>query len=363
MESYGVDAVSASALRVQVNDLANRLAGQLAATADAIRDESEDPAVRRFALALKADGTPAIYAAAFRGDPLAATVDLWALAFQLSHFLEDGGGQDLFGPQQPLATEGARALVAEVEVLVGPLLETGELPVVRGRVEGWARQHPLERTLSARASVEPFLEDLREEQGALAAVGAAANTMESLSEKLGVYAGQLPRQARWQAQLLLADLAQEEEVQRFLGDLDDAGTAARSADRLLRELDPATTQAMMRELMATERAALVAAVDEQRRSSLEFVRSERLASLALLREERLAVLAAIRRERLETLRQLDPLRGRAVDDTVEGLRELVDYTLWRVAALLLLLMVVAAVMGAAGYRALAGRGPGAMSRP
>ena len=62
--------------------------------ADRIRTETRDPAVRRRALAFKADAIPAVYTAAYRADPLVAAVDTWALAFQVREYVESGAGRD-----------------------------------------------------------------------------------------------------------------------------------------------------------------------------------------------------------------------------------------------------------------------------
>src|SRR5262245_4723264 len=102
MEQTGKVSVSAAVLRARVNDLVDRSAGRIEQTADRIRSETADDAFRRSALVLKVDAIPAIYAAGFRADPLAAAVDVWGFAFQFSRYIEDGAGQNAFGPRQLL---------------------------------------------------------------------------------------------------------------------------------------------------------------------------------------------------------------------------------------------------------------------
>ena len=94
---------------------------------------------------------------------------------------------------------------------------------------------------------------------------------------------------------------------------------------------------------------------EQRLATLEYATSERLAVLAAVREERLATLAALTRERIEGLREVDAIKTRAVDTAVAGLKEVVDYAIWRLAALLLFFLVTAAVLGTVAYRLTVGR--------
>ena len=102
MEKTGGVSVSATVLRARVDDLAERLAGRVEETSDRIRAEARDRAIRRRALTAKIEVIPAVYSAAYRIDPLEAALDVWALAFQLSQFVEEGDGRDAFGKQQPL---------------------------------------------------------------------------------------------------------------------------------------------------------------------------------------------------------------------------------------------------------------------
>jgi outer membrane murein-binding lipoprotein Lpp len=90
MEKSGKVSVSAAELRVRLNALADRFADQYEETADRVRAQTKDRAVRRRALAFKVDAVPAVYAAAYRTEPLAAVVDVWALAFQAVQYFEDG---------------------------------------------------------------------------------------------------------------------------------------------------------------------------------------------------------------------------------------------------------------------------------
>jgi len=48
-------------------------------------------------------------------------------------------------------------------------------------------------------------------------------------------------------------------------------------------------------------------------------------------------LAALRQERIEALQEADAIKTRAVATAVAGLKEIVDYAIWRLAALLLIL--------------------------
>ena len=89
--------------------------------------------------------------------------------------------------------------------------------------------------------------------------------------------------------------------------------------------------------------------------TLGYLSAERLAILAAAREERRTLLDAIRQERIAALAEADAIKTRAVESALAGMRDLIDYTLWRVAALCLCLMLVAAIFGIIAYRLTIGR--------
>jgi hypothetical protein len=360
MEKTGGVSVSATVLRARVDDLAERLAGRVEETSDRIRAEARDPGIRRRALTAKIEVIPAVYSAAYRIDPLEAALDMWALAFQLSQFVEDG--QDAFGKQQPLVRELAQGVLADSDAVLQSITIGPEaFARARAAVQGWARQHPIERNFSSRPSITASMADTRSERDAFVAVGAFSETIENVSERLNTYAAQLPKQARWQAELLVADMTLEPVVADTLGDVRALGETARRANELLSDV-PALVDAAgspVRELVAAERRATLEAVNLQRLQTLEYVAAERLTVLAALREERIAVVEALHQERIETMKEADAIKTRAVDLSAGALRELVDYTLWRVAVLAVLLMLSAATLGVVGYWLTLGRRRGA----
>jgi hypothetical protein len=181
---------------------------------------------------------------------------------------------------------------------------------------------------------------------------------------MNTYAAQMPKIARWQAEILIADMTGAHGVEGALGDLHEVGTAARRATDFLSGV-PGLIETE-REMLAAERRAVLAGIDVQREQTLGYLSAERLAVLAAAREERIAVvdvlreerrtlLEAIRQERIAALAEADAIKTRAVESALAGMRDLIDYTLWRVAALCLCLMLVAAIFGVIAYRLTIGR--------
>jgi hypothetical protein len=358
MAKSGAVSASAVELRTRLNDLADRMSGRIEMTADQIRLEATDRAVRRRALALKADGIPAVYSAAYRPDPLVAAIDVWALAFQVSQYVEEGAGRDAFGHQQALARGCASELVADADAVIQRIANTPEaFTRARARLAHWVKENPVEHTFSSRPTVATFMAEMRfEERDAFAAVGAVSETVETLAERLNTYAALLPRQARWQAELLVSDVAGEHGVEGTQGDIHAVGDAARRMSDLLAEAPGAAEAgASVRDVVGAERRALLEGVDHQRVQTLEYLTAERIAVLAALREDRIAVVETLHQERIDSLKEIDAIKTRAVETSLVGLRDLVDYTLLRVAVVLLFLMVSATALGVVGYRLTVGR--------
>ena len=119
-------------------------------------------------------------------------------------------------------------------------------------------------------------------------------------------------------------------IDRTLADVRDVGAAARTASDVLNNLSRLFD--VERQMLAVERRAVLEGVDQQRLETHGFITSERLALVAALHEERLALVAALRQERIEAIAGIDVIKTRAVEASLAGLRDLVDYAFWRVAA-------------------------------
>ncbi|HEX5216066.1 MAG TPA: hypothetical protein VFV98_11435 [Vicinamibacterales bacterium] len=381
MQRSGKVSVSAAELRARVNDLADQFMSRLEESADRIAADSPDRAVDRQALAFKIDAVPAVYTAAYRADPLTSVMDVWALAFQLRRYVDAGPGGKFFGAQQPLAKEMARDLLASADAVAQSVaIRPEDYQRARTKLEDWTNSHVIEHSISSRPSYAAGAASMRaDERDAFVAIGEATDTVENMSERLNTYAAQLPKLARWQAELLILNLGGEHDLESALGDIHEIGGVARRANDMLGDVPALVNQAVapIRDLTATERQTVLDAVNTQRlqtldyvtaaqRQTLEFVTSERLATIAALREERIATIAAMQAERVtiaaalevarvETLKEVDAIRIRTVEASVVGLKDTLDYFLWRVAPVLAVLMLLATVFVVVGYRLTIGR--------
>jgi hypothetical protein len=345
--------MSALEMRQRVDALVPSILSFVEETADRVRSETSDPAIRRRALLFKIDALPVVYRAAFQIDPLAAALDLWLLSYQLENCLEEGIGPCDFGPQQPIAREAARAQREGLDGLFARVSANPEATVRdRELVRSTARRYPLEDEGSIRrrrTMTEELLKAMDVEGiGAFDLMGDVSATLANLTTRLNLYLGDATRLGRWQAELLVEDLAGRAETGRVLTNLDRVTDSVESAARTLEIENLNALMDRPLDLVRDERQALLADVDRQRVLTLEYVTGERQATVdALLegvRAERMATLAQIRQERLETLEEIERLRQDTLTDAgAEGIR-LVDHLVWRLAQLVVGLLLLAAFL-------------------
>ena len=233
MEKAGTVNVSAAVLRVGVNDLVDRFAGRIEHSADRIVEQADTLAVRQRALALKVDAIPMVYTAGYRSDPLSAAVDVWVLAFQFRDTSRRAAGHTAFGPQQGLLQETARDQLADVDTVMRSIaIRPEHFDRARPQVEQWATQHPIERSFAGRPSGASLLTSLQSaDQDVFLVVGTVSDTLENVSERLNTYAAQLPKQARWQAELLASGMTAGLPLDRTFADCPRRGDRGAACDR------------------------------------------------------------------------------------------------------------------------------------
>jgi len=355
-KQIGDPSMSATQLRMRVYETAERLGGTLEYAADEIRAKSSDPAVRRRAVLWKADGIPALYEAAFRPDPLAGGLDLWLLLVQMDLYFTEGPGKNAFGAEQPIAVAAARQMREAGEQSAALVASSPErFARRRADVEKFARAHPIEGTFSGRSTATGELARFfaEQESGAFAVVGQAGDAIEDLSLRLGSYSTLMPKEIRWQGELLAAEIAGREDLHVTFEDLDAVGSVARRADAALADV-PATVRAAsgpLGALLDAQRGAFVAAIEQQRIALSVYASSERQAIADTIAQERKAAFEGLSLERAAALKEVDAISKRSLDAATERAQGVVDYVFWRV----LVLLALGAVIAVAAHRI--ARGP------
>ncbi|MCY1082164.1 chemotaxis protein [Archangium lansingense] len=340
-ERVGKSELSVGVLRIRVRDMARRFPGVLEATADELAALSRSPSDREKMVRFKSNAVPAMQGALLQPDPVAALIDAWALLAQMQQVLPkwaEGAPPEVMDTAQ----RSLGMLESEVETLWRELSGREDVSQLRQLVHGWAAEHPLTGPIITRESTVPLLAAFTDRSGVglLGSTAALLADTQDLVTRVDLYAGSLPRQARWQAELAVQEMVEGTPV--LTSAMDEMG---RAVDVLVR--------------MGALAGTTPAVVTREREALQDFISSERLAVLEGMRGERLAVMDSLHTERVETLAQTDTMGRGWVDHAFDRAEALVDHIfLW------LLGLTALLVAGALGVAALLARGgrPGARPR-
>ena len=165
--------------------------------------------------------------------------------------------------------------------------------------------------------------------GGLAAAAAMNEQMRSLNDRINIAMEQMPKQIRWQSELMLSQVPELMRAER---------------DSILAAFDPRMQRTF--EFVSGERAAMAAEFLVHREAMLAAIRGEREAMLSALREERAIVLAALKSERAIVLDSLGTVLPRAMREVIADTEPVVDRSADR---LLLRIAALAAIPLIAGF--------------
>ncbi len=329
--------ISAAQLQIQVRSLAGRFSGLMEEAGTEVLQQSDDPEMRRGALLWLTNGIPAMQTALFAPDPLAALLDGWFLVAQMHFYFEDYEKNDIPQKYADIALRSLDIMEADIRNIVTRAGSEASYEKGHQLVYDAARSTDLTGSFVSRQGSAIVLSEFtaRAASGTLKSIGALTETVDDVIARFDLYAEYLPKQARWQAQLLLL----EEE-------LDGIGPAIRNLEYL--ELVAADVQRLtplaesLPGLVAGERLAVLESLDAQLSRILSFVdqqratvmhedvraereavvdalRAERIAVLAAATEERQIVLEALREERLAAFADLDALVEKTVGREIDRL--------------------------------------------
>ncbi len=332
--------MSSQELRVRVRAQARPLAGIIEKAADEIIAQSDDPEVRTKVLRTKTEAIPAVYEALFRKDPGAALIDASALVEQIRQEFTDGSNMvldDNFKQIVLRAVEDMKQRLQVVYLATGASQEDIDLFWVQ--IEEWAQRHPIEGSFAIRDSTANLLAKSNAATGGGlgAAISSAQEDLADFAVRADIYAEHLPRQARWQAQLLIEEMMAERIVAQAV---DQVGTVPVSIETLPIDIG-AERQALIEDL---RRESLLVGqwIRAERLESLGFVSAERQAILDYLTEERIVILEALTGEREALIEALEEQRAAAFEDLesivssalVQSRQDLIDHLFFRAAQLL-----------------------------
>jgi hypothetical protein len=332
---------------------------EIETAADRIISESPSPATRRQALEWKAEAIPVMQTSLLKTDPVAAVLDAWAFIFQMNAYMARPAVKQTLEEFHPVVAETLTNMDAEMERVVRAVAPDANVADLRQRVSAWAEAHPVQFSLAGRQSADPDVIKKAGEAdlGTMASIKALGESIGDLTARLDAYNVYAPKQARWQAELLLSDVARNPQVSTALSNFvvlsNTAAKASSSMDRIPEVVGQAreavradiegqrlSTQAFLRE----ERLQTLDALQQERIATVAAMRDERLAATADLRGERQVVLDAIRNDEVAVMNDLRTMSGKAVQDLDVRGRKLIDHFFLRALELMLLTLVLFSLM-------------------
>jgi hypothetical protein len=345
MTELGVGQTTAE-IRVYLREYLRGFNTEIAAAADDVLVIEKDLAVQEAALRLKANAVTAMQAAVFQRDPLAAITDAWALTAAMRNFFEDGKGKALFAGSQSRVVAVLQTLEGRIDEFAQTVVGKERVEAVRPEIYRFVRENPIRdlslgiRSAGLQASVlaaAGWSTDVRR------SVTQIEETARDLSDRLTIYAEQLPQIVRWQSEIVLIETRREVLAKPF-ADLDGLD---RNFAAIVKDVDAVTelvtgTPALIAEerthlqdALDRERAAILASVDGQRVATLAAVTAEREAILAAVEELRKASFRDLGTETQRSLDRMDKLSAATVQDLGRLSSEAIDRLFWRALELLL----------------------------
>jgi hypothetical protein len=346
---------SATELSSRNQSLLALYSSEIEGAADKIILESPSPVARRQALVWKAEAIPVLQTSLLNTDPVAAAIDTWAFIFQMTAYMEQPTVKNQFGAFAPVTADTLKSMDAEMEQLVLAAAPSANVPDLRQRIGAWAAAHPIQAGLTGRRSADADLIKQADQNdlGTLASIQALQEGLGDITARLDSYNAYLPKQARWQAELLLSDLTDDPKF----------SAAALNLAVLSRALDKTSnTVEQMPELAGKARAVALADVEGQRLAAQAFLREERsqtldaltqermdavadlrgerLAATADLRGERQIVLDALHNEEVEATNDMHAISEKTLKDFDARSRGLIDHFFWRAVELMLITLVL-----------------------
>jgi hypothetical protein len=350
--------VKASAVEISARDqsLLAVYSSEIESAADRIMRESPSTVARREALVWKADAIPVLQTSLLNTDPVVAVIDTWAFIFQMRDYMGGPIIKTRLGDFQSVPADTLNRMEAEMEQLVLAAAPTADIGRLHRRVEAWAAVHPVQGGLSGRTSVNADVvrRTYRDDLGALASLKALQENLGDITARLDSYNSSLPKQARWQAELLITDLSRNPQLAAAAADFTvlskSMDTASNNLERMPELADRAREIALSdvesqrlaaQSFLGQERENAFDELAQQRIDAVADLRDERLAATADLREEREIVLNALHQEEVNTMRDLHTLSQNTMNDLDKRSQRLADHFFWRAFELVMVALLLA----------------------
>jgi len=331
MKEAEVENVSRIELRNRLTNFTVYFAKIVESAADEIIAKSNDPEIKMNALRWKINSIPTSQYALFLNDPMAALIDIATFCIQMNLFFSKGNGKDIFGEFSYIARDASGKIMDELHIIWNRVSTSMEDRLNTNRpVYKWAQNHPIDDLSFTRRSVGDTLMTLYkiEEVGLQETVGNIAAGIFDIRERLSIYTDLLPRQARWQAEYMINERLDDQNIEETFNNL----------TRITNSIDTIT--------QIIEKSPEL--VTDLQISTLNTLRKERQIILTAISAERIAILNEIDRQRIKTIDDLitlsEALSSQVLEDINRRGYNLIDHFFWRLLQFFALVLVVAFIV-------------------
>jgi len=347
--------MSPTELRIRMQELSVLCAGIIEKAGDEIIAQTNDPAIKRKALLWKMNSIPALYKAFYNPKPLIAMLDSWALSLQMKQFFKSKAGQKAFGEWHIYGRNAAALIEAKMVQLAKLMSPTGDISLPENFIQSWSDDNPIQIPFFVRESLVPILSSGAAEK-ALSAFQAAANLpyqLDDITNRFTVYGDYLPKQARWQSELLLSDLGVHEKIDTLIAELTTATQVLQQVGEVVEKSPGFITdeRSAVLEVFRNERLETLSAINKQRIETLDTINQQRIETLDFLTREKAAIIDALENERkivLEVLKserhivltEVESMGNRIVQDGIKELDKLIDHFFLRAAQLIGVCLII-----------------------
>jgi len=191
-------------LRSEIDDFFFFFVGKVEKTMDSIKHDSHDRRIGQSAMVFKTYSIAEAQRSVFVQDPLVGLIDVAALVFQMEDYYGGEDGERLFGEYAPGVVSLIKDLKRVLINLFGSLNPNWSPDVAMERLSAYADENPLLNDFFVRRSVRPFFESLKQHQKIKLKELAEnmAASVDDMSQRLNYYMGLMPKQMRWQMELV-----------------------------------------------------------------------------------------------------------------------------------------------------------------
>ncbi|MCP4837078.1 MAG: hypothetical protein GY895_20200 [Phycisphaera sp.] len=300
-----------------------------------ILDGTTDPTVIANALRFRSAAVAEVRRAALRINPIVGALDSWVLYEQLDRFLRTAGGTAALGDRADVIDRMLETIESDLEITLDRMLVDRDL--AKSQVDALvAAQEITSLTLARPSAIAPVARDDARLRTLMDSVATFEFLASAAYHRLGSALDDFPEDLRWQVDLSMRRLLDDEAIKEALTSLDrldhEMKTVHESIDGLSESLDAEGDLIVASIQMLTQDAMdevafvvddgfdrMLVLVEQERIEAQKEIERQRLETIEVLQAERKLVLEAVSEEREALVRGVAAER----DNTMDSLRELV----------------------------------------